>query len=526
MAPLALQACAGPPGVGVAGAGSEAGAQVGEVDPATFAVVSPAGVKRPPFAFSAEDEALLDQVQRGAFNFLWNAVGKTGMVVDRTSVTIVSVAGVGFQLSAIPIGVERGWITRQQGEARALQILRALEANPDNRRKGLFYHFVDGDTAGQPAQAYEKVVSTIDSALFFAGALTAGSYFGGEVRAIGDRLFDEADWSSVMAYEGVATTSGPPQPHEVGMMSLAWKPDDIAQPRGSGRIKPFYWLDAGDEQRLCLFLAVSATRAEHRVQARDYYRLRRMLGTETFADGTVVPPHFWFPYSGALFTHVFAHCWIDYSAIGPDAPSKHVELPRVSIDWWENTRRAVALQRAKRAQNPKAPSALGEHAWGLTAMDADGAYIVPGVYPAVRVPVKGERDGFDFTSYRAADDWRDGTFAPYGPGMAIMFEPEASLAALRAFKGLKNEKGEPLVWRDAASTAEKPGGGWGFRDSFNLHTGWVAPDCVAIDQGPLILAIENARTGLVWEWFHRHPAVAGGMERLTLKRSGRGEEAR
>jgi hypothetical protein len=88
---------------------------------------------------------------------------------------------------------------------------------------------------------------------------------------------------------------------------------------------------------------------------------------------------------------------------------------------------------------------------------------------------------------------------------------------MRFFKSLAAKDGTPLVWRDPSN------GGYGFRDSFNFRTGWVAPDCVAIDQGPLVLAIENARSGLIWKLFHAHPAVSGAMERLGLERRGEKE---
>ena len=98
-----------------------------------------------------------------------------------------------------------------------------------------------------------------------------------------------------------------------------------------------------------------------------------------------------------------------------------------------------------------------------------------------------------------------------------MFVPEESMAALREYRTMTNADGEPLIWRAPED------GGYGFQDSFVLEytedgSAWVAPDNVAIDQGPLILAIENARTGRVWEWFHAHPSVQAGMKRLQLER--------
>lgn len=466
---------------------------------AELKVVSPPGTLRPPFDFSDADEDMLDQVQRGSFNFLWNACDpRTGMVIDRTSKNKVSVAGVGFQFSALPIGVERGWVTRDQAIERALLILRSLENNPTNRKAGLFYHYVDGSDAGVTAEGYEVVVSTIDSALLFAGLLTASAYFEGEVATIADRLFEAADWRFFLS------GADEPKPFERGWISLGWKPNDKANPTGDGSLLPFYWIDAGDEQRLVNFLAACAPRDENRLHPNVYYRLRRMIGTHP-ATG----PMFFFPWSGALFTNFFAHCWIDYAAAGPDDPKSRGIDNRPRIDWWENARRAVALHRAKRVESPHAHVRASEHLWGMTAMDAADGYRVPGLFPT-RLDVPAWVMNIDFADATPRDDHGDGTIAPYGPGCSIMFEPAAAVAAMRHFKSLSAPDGSPLVWRDPAT------GGFGFLDSFNLGTGWVAHDCVAIDQGPLILAIENARTGLVWRWFGQHRWVREGSARLGL----------
>jgi hypothetical protein len=99
------------------------------------------------YEFSNHDQSLLDDVQRGCFNYLWNEVGDpSGLVKDRRNAEVSNLAGVGFQLSALPIGVERGWITREQGVQRALQILRFLRSRADNRRDGIFLHYVALDT--------------------------------------------------------------------------------------------------------------------------------------------------------------------------------------------------------------------------------------------------------------------------------------------------------------------------------------------------------------------------------------------
>jgi hypothetical protein len=462
-------------------------------------ILADADRPRPPFEFGAEDQALLEEIQRGCFQFFWSATApQSQMVVDRTSASIVSVAGLGFQLSAIPIGVEHGWITREEGEARALQILRPLEANEGNRKFGLFFHYLDGATAGPAKEGYETVVSTIDSAILFAGMLTAGSYFEGETREIADRLFAAADWAAF-----IPPDKSVPKAHERGFISLGWKPTDRADPTGAGELLPFYWMDSGDEQRLVTFLAVCAPDGGRRVSPQVYYRMRRALGQYGGA-----PPFAWFPWSGALFTNFFAHCWIDWARMAPDTPAAFGVLSRPRIDWWENSRRAALMHRAKAIENPKGLPGLGAEAWGLSACDARSGYLVPGLFPEL-LRIEGWRPEFDYSTVKPEDNFGDGTIPPYSAGSAIMFVPEYSLEALRAYRALTNTRGEPLVWMGVGE------GEYGFRDSFNRGAEWVAPDYVAIDQGPLILAIENARTGRVWDWFHAHPWVRSGTIRLA-----------
>lgn len=485
-------------------------------------IVSPAGIAKPPYQFSPEDAAFLDQVQRGCFNFFWHAwpgpVGGGGMVPDRASnPSVVSVAGVGFQLSAFVVGAERGWVTKDQAAARALAILQQLEAAPDNRKSGLFYHFIDGTTGGVAPGGYEHVVSTIDSALLFAGIISASSYFGGEVRAVGDRLVAAADWKFF-------TPSGPQGAGDGGggggggggvgdssfpdMVCLGWKPADKSQPTGAGSLLNYQWLDCGDEHRLVTFLAVAAPEASHAIAPEVYYRLRRQVGEH--AD---TGPMVWFPWSGALFVSFFAHCWIDYSAMGPDDPGALGQASRPRVDWWENARRTVRLHQIKAAENPRKLAGFGENGWGLSASDVKAGYAVPGVFPDA-LTVQGWLPQFDFAvpGLPVKDDFGDGTLAPYAAGSAIMFDPARAVAALRNYREVRGPDGTPLVWQDPGTN-----NGFGFRDAYNAGAGWVSQDFVSIDQGPLILAIENARSGLLWRTFGAHPVVRAGYERLGLK---------
>jgi hypothetical protein len=472
--------------------------------PAAIQIVSPAGTPRPPFRnhFSEADEAFLDEVQRAAFLYFWQASHPdTGFIPDRTAKPdVTSVAGVGFQLSALPIGVERGWVSLSEARDRALLILTSLENRPEIRKAGFYQHFIHSQTGGLHTDTLEHVVSTIDSALLFSGMLTAGSYFGGEVRRAADAAFERADFRFFL--------SGPEEPEawKRGFVSLGWKPDSLEDAAGEGSVLPYYWIDSGCEHRLVAFLGACAPREKHRLTAAHYYSLRRSLGTDEAAG-----PMVWFPYSGALFVNQFSHCWVNYAAMGQDSPAAHGFEParRASVDWWENSRRHTLMHRRKAIELASEFPTFGPNAWGLSASDCPRGYCVPGLFPET-LPMPGAKPHFDFAPDRPRDNPGDGTIAPYAAGTSIMFEPDLALAALRHSRSLTDSAGEPLLWRDPAQ------GGYGFLDAYNLGADWVAEDYVAIDQGPLLLAIENARTGLIWRLFHQHPWVAEGTARLGL----------
>lgn len=503
-----------------------AGAEPTSIEvPTVMTTVSDGGAApRPPFAFERADEQLLDDVQRAAFLFLWHdASPTTGMVRDRSSKPEVSIAGVGFQLAAIPAAVEREWITRAEGLERTRLILASLEANPSNRKHGLFYHYLDPVDAGPAHTGYEHVVSTIDNALLFAGVIVAGEYFRDEavVRDVSARLVAAAEWSAFVA------AGEKYKPSERGFISLGWKPHKKDEPTGAGELLPFVWMDAGDEQKLTTFLAVAAPDERHRVPAETYYRMRRNLGIDPPGGGAGGAegrePFFWFQWSGALFTSFFAHCFIHYAALGPDDPAAFGVERRPAIDWWVSSRRTVLMHRRKAIENPRGLVGLGENLWGMNASDAPDGYRVPGLFPTP-LSFEGLRPGFDFADgvAPAKDDWGDGTVAAYSAGCAVMFTPKQSVAALRHMRGLKDASGRPLFWREPEGNlpaGQRPRH-FGFLDSINLGKNWVAEDYVAIDQGPLMLAIENARTGLIWRLFHRSEVVRQGGSRLGWKPVG------
>ncbi|WP_197525439.1 glucoamylase family protein [Pseudobythopirellula maris] len=430
-------------------------------------------------SLSDRDRRLLDETQRGCFLYLWNEVGApAGLVRDRLDTNISSVAAVGFQLSALPIGVERGWVTRDEAQQRAESVLSAIVDRDDNKRHGLYLHFVDQHTGGLRPSAPQVFASTVDHALLQAGAMAAASYFGGETKRLVDRLVEETNWS--------AYATGPQ-----GRLSLGWRADSPEGVAGAGGMSPWSWHIASAEEQLIYFLAVAAPNADYALPPETYYQLERKVARHETDEPYVVS------WNGTMFTYFFQHCWIDYRRFEPDDPSLFgVENPRV--DWFENTRRAFLTHRRRCVEKAGEYKSLGPDLWGLgpcLGLNTPGAksYLVQDLTP----------------NHSGLDIWRGGTVAPYVAASALPFLPDESLAALRAMKKLRDGRGEPLVWR----TPER--GGYGFLDSFNLDQLHAPESYIGIDVGPMLLMIENARTGLLWRLFHEHPVARMGVARLA-----------
>lgn len=448
--------------------------------------------------FSEEDEKFLDEIQRGCFEFLWNEVGDpVPLVKDRlTNDEVSSLAGVGFQLSALPIGVERGWITKQQGEERAREILRAIVERRDNKKYGICLHYVDLNTGGMHrSQGLQVQASTVDHALLQAGAMVAAAYFGGEVDQLVDRFVAEANWKiyEVPLNESIGPdASGQPE----RFISFGWRPEnEVHDLTAPGDFRPWSWWKASAEEHLVTFLAVGSPEPGHAVEPDMYYRLHRVIKRHDDLSPFAVS------WGGQAFTYFFAHCWIDYRRFGADDPHSFGSR-QPPVDWFENSRRAMLTHRQRCLESTNEFKTFGPNRWGMSpAADVDKEGKVNYIVQSIR-PNMEDRDNFC-----------GGTVTPYAAGSAIMFMPELAVDALREFRSLKDADGNYVVWRELDE------GGYGLLDSFNLDRQQQqgTPDYLSIDDGPMILAIENARTGLIWDLFMRHESAQLAVERLQLE---------
>ena len=432
-----------------------------------------------PHAFS--DDELLELIQKEAFYYFWNEANpQTGMVRDGTNKNYSSIAATGFGLASICVAVEHKWITKEAGTERALNTLKTLAEIPDNKKNGLFFHYLDMD--GHLSQeGYEKTVSTIDTAILMCGVITAGQYFQGEIKKIADALFYNMNWRAFQLPDN-------------GPVSMGWKLVDPKNINGAGELLSFSWSYYTDETILSDLLAISNPKNDYQIDPKVFYQF-----TKDWAGNKNTPRDYVYSWSGSLFTYQFAHLFVDFQSLGHDLPEKHGVMSE-NIDWFRNSKLAIEDQiRFCESQADKYKS-FGPNSWGLSACIGPDNYLVAGAQP------RGE----------GGDTIGDGTIAPYAAACSIIFVPERSKAALRHFMNLKFEGKDQktlTIWKDHFD------GGYGLADAFNIDRQFVADDYLAIDQGPMLIMIENYRTGLIQKLFMSHPAIQEGVKKIGFKKS-------
>jgi hypothetical protein len=396
-----------------------------------------------------------------------------GLVRDKTDPHApVSIAAVGMALATIPVVVERGVIARDFAAKITLKRLRYLLQCPQGPEpdasgyKGFFYHFLDIETG---RRVWQCELSTIDSAFLFAGALTAGTYFDRdvpnetEIRTLADALYHRADWN--WARNGEAT------------LTHGWRPE-------TGFIPHRY---RGYDEGLLLYI-LGLGSPTHPLPLESYPAYCATYQWKQIYDRELL-------YSGPLFTHQLSHLWIDFRGLRDAFMRAH------ESDYFENTRQATLVQQEYAIRNPLGYVGYGEHCWGFTACDGPGN---------VRQAVNGvEREFFDYIARGAPFGPDDGTVAPWVVVASLPFAPDIVIPTIQQFRSM-----------DLGMTAK-----YGFSPSFNQSfavpdspTGWwVTPYHFGIDQGPVVLMIENYRTGLLWDIMRRSPAIVTGLRRAGFR---------
>jgi len=436
-------------------------------------------------ALPASQRAMVEDLEKRTFQWFWDSADpKTGLVPDHwPGDSFASIASVGFALTAYGVGVERGYISRKQAIERTLATLHffndAKQGDDEDDvtgYHGFFYHFLDMQTGKRHARGVE--LSSVDTTLLLGGVLFAQSYFDRntkdekEIRQLADIIYRRVDW----------TWMQPRSP----LISMGWTP--------GGKFIPADW-KGYNEGMLVYVLALGSP--------------THPVDDDAWAAWTKTYPQNWGEYQGRtflnfapLFGHQYSHAWIDFRGIRDAWSREH------DTDYAQNSREATYAQRAYAIANPNHWTGYGENIWGLTACNGPGDAVVKRNDGSTRA-------FYGYTARGAGLDYvsDDGTIAPTAAGGSIAFAPEIVVPALMEMKAR---------YGDAIYTK------YGFVDAFNPSydtgiapkegravpgMGWADDKQIGIDQGPIVLMIENWRSGFVWNVMRKNPYVRKGLER-------------
>jgi hypothetical protein len=418
------------------------------------------------------DEEMLNDLQRETFDYFLKEVDKrTGLIADKTEPGFPSsIAVIGMGLSAYIVGVERKLLSRKEAIRRVLKILRFFYQGPQGTDpeamgyKGFYYHFLEMNSG---KRSWKCELSTVDTAFFIAGALSAATYFTGdekdekEIRQLSDELYRRIDWEWALQ-DGKTLVHG-------------WKPE-------SGFLL-CRWEDKYSEAILLYVLAMGSP--THPIEPEGYIKWLSTFELKKIYDIEYL-------YAGPLFIHQFSHLWLDFRGIQDEFNRKS------GYDYFENSRRATYVHRQYAIENPLQFKHYGNYCWGLTASDGPGIHSL-------------EIDGrtrvfFDYIARGAPFGPDDGTISPWAVVASLPFAPEIVIDTIRhAIEHLKL-KNRRLYGFDASFNPTYP-------EKNGNPNGWVSPWRFGINQGPIVIMIENYKSALIWDLMKKSSYLREGLKK-------------
>jgi exo beta-1,2-glucooligosaccharide sophorohydrolase (non-reducing end) len=425
------------------------------------------------------DDELLTMLQEACFRYYWEGahpVAGTTLENIPGDDRIVATGATGFGIMALIVGVDRGFITREQGRERLIKIVSFLEKAP--RYHGAWSHFMDGGT-GQTLPVFDMFDNggdLVETAFLVEGLLAARQYFHGPSERERDlfarisRLWETVEWDWYR------------RSPQSDALYWHWSPEwswyinhrltgfnetmivyllAVASPTHGVPAELYYsgWANQGEAGAKYRRGWSGSHEGEQYTNGHTYYGIKLDVGVGS---------------GGPLF---FAH----YSYMGFDPRGIHDRF----TDYFENNRNMARINLAYCVQNPGHYQGYGANFWGLTA--SDGA------------------DGYMPHEPRRSVD--DGTMTFTGALSSFPYTPKASMAM---FKHIYRDLGRQ-VW-----------GVYGPRDAINLTQGWVSPIFMGLNQAPITVMIENYRTGLIWKLFMSNPEIQPMQQKIGFKRDTAG----
>jgi hypothetical protein len=418
------------------------------------------------------DDELLTMLQKACFHYYWEGADPhSGMARENIpgDDRVVATGASGFGIMALIVGVDRHFITREEGVQRLTRIVDFLEHA--DRYHGVWSHYMDGN-AGHTMPVFgmfDNGGDLVETSFLMQGLLAARQYFHGPgeseqslYRRI-TQLWEAIEWDW---YRETPTSD---------FLYWHWSPQwafqihhpligfnevmityllGIASPTHGVPADMYYSGWAGQSARALEYRQGWSGSADgnHYGNGHTYYGIKLDVGVGT---------------GGPLF---FTH----YSFMGFDPHSLH---DRFTKSYFDNNRNIALINRAYSIANPKHFAGYGANAWGLTASDGPEGYVP-----------------------HAPDDQSDkGTITPTGALASFPYTPEASMAAFKHY------------YRDLGGRMWDI---YGPRDAYNQGKNWVSPIYMGLNQAPIVVMIENYRTGLVWKNFMSNPEIGEMLKKL------------
>jgi hypothetical protein len=418
------------------------------------------------------DDQLLTMLQKACFHYYWEGADPhSGMTRENIpgDDRIVATGASGFGIMTLIVGVDRGFITRQQGVERLTRIVDFL--THAQRYHGAWSHYMDGNT-GRTMPVFgmfDNGGDLVETSFLMQGLLAARQYFHGpgatEQSLYGaiTQLWETVEWDW---YRDSPTSDflfwhwSPQWSFQIHHPLIGFNEVMIAyllamaSPTHSVPASLYYSGWASQSEMAMQYRAgwSGTTDGNHYGNGHTYYGIKLDVGVG--------------PGGPLFFTH--------YSFMGFDPHGLH---DRFTNSYFDNNRNIALINHAYSIANPKHFEGYGPNAWGLTAADTPEGYAAS-----------------------APDDADDhGTMAPTGALASFPYTPEASMAA---FKHYYRDLGD-RTWDI-----------YGPRDAFNEGDDWVSPIYMGLNQAPIVVMIENYRTGLVWKNFMSNPEMGTMLNKL------------
>ncbi len=418
--------------------------------------------------YKLTDDSLLTLVQYRTFQYFWDGAEQvSGMARERYHVdgvypendmNVVTSGGSGFGVMAILVGIERGFITREEGLARLQKIVAFLKRA--DRFHGAWPHWINGESGKvKPFSPKDNGADIVETAYLIQGLITVKEYFengNDREKKLADDievLWKEVEWSWF--------TKGGEH-----VIYWHWSPD-------------FGWEMNFPVQGYneCLILYVlAASSPTFPVPPEAYHDGWARSGGIAARSGKYgyelsLKHNGAEEYGGPLF-------WAHYSYLGLDPRN----LKDKYADYWLENRNQTLINWKWCSENPDSYKGYSEKCWGLTA-----SYSVSGY--AAHAP--GEKNDL-------------GVISPTAAISSIPYTPGQSMDAIRYFYNNLGDR----IW-----------GKYGFYDAFSEQNNWYPERYLAIDQGPAVVMIENYRSGLLWDLFMKSPDIRNGLNKLGFEYS-------